>query len=1763
MNDTLGNENSSESDTLVINRANSSINLTLNGNYQNITVPQNSYVNITGYKLIGEGGLEIYKNNTLIAQGSSPLSNLSAFNESGTFNVTLYYPQTQNYSTSYLTLYVTVQDNDAPKWSNNATSPVSGSNYTINGVYIFNVTWQDNEGVNATWISHNFTGVLQNYTFNNKLGNVYSYNFTSIAAGNYVWRMYANDSSGNLNQTGVFTFTVERNTSLVNLSLNGTASNITIPQGTTINISATTILGDNANIKLYNEGSLINTGIREISNLTTFNNYGSYNITVIYENTRNFSRSYKTYYVNVAAIYPPSITLNYPGNNSNLSTSGVTFNISAVDDKSATFNCSLYLDGVLNKTNTTVLNSTDTIFVINNINEGLHYWNVSCTDEDNNKNWSETKTFYLDLTQPSLTLVQPEDNQFFADTNLDVNFTYNDDRGINQCYYSINSGSNTTIANCDNITLTAANGVINGTNNFTLYVEDSAGNINYTAITFIVDIVKPNLILNFPENAVLYNSRPLAINVTAIDPAGISAVYYSLNDGANVTIYSRLNETAYTTAISDAALFSNQLKNTSQSFTPAEDMSVKEISILIRRIGSGTTDPKIYIFTDNGSNSPNYSNLVVEQSIQNSEVGSSFTMLNITLDNVINLTANTKYWLTLKASNSGFHYYRWAINLSDIYAKGESSENSNADYIFKVVDYYRFRSSMNVPDNYLPPNTLRVCANDTLGNLNCSVYLNNLQVDATPPEVYNLTQKTSILEGGDKQVVQAYIKDSTTWLNSVLVSFNDQANISMVKANGTTTAGWWYVNYTPTQLNSYNYTITTIDFANNYNFTYYNFTVVDTTDPTISNVTNDPNDALGLDPGVTVDVYANVTDFIIDSVWLYYKFENETNYTVIQMHNYSNVITFYANFTPLYEGNWTYFVYANDTNNNSKYSSLTNLSILNEYSWIRSPPSFGTILANVSQTVSLGTLYVNNTADINLSFDLFAYNPSTGNERTFVSFNITDPFVVEANSYKMILVNATAPASEADYLITIRVNATNATIDPSYLNTTATLRVSSTPTENISVNIIEYDPTVEQEQTGVLMTALVENTGSVVLHNISLNWSIPSDWSVTSGNISEIISTLAVGEKYYSNITATISSTAETGSKTISVSVNTSTNKTDSAQKTVEVSTKPTTTTVTTGGGGGTSAGGGGGGGGISYVKEQKYVNLRVYNENENVVTTLDENESLILTTDAINNHSLTISYVGHDYVTFELRSIPRIFNVKIGQIKEIDVDEDGYTDFKLSVQEINGKSTRINLQRIFARLDLEKASEEIFIFRFKNQYNYTISNLELKIGGYIPEELEVLTPPYKFVEPGETVEFKVRIKAPKVTVFDKYNLITTYAGYMPTSNKFKQQNFFKLFLGKVSPLRANLTLQEAKKIVKYLKDNKLPYKNAEALLEQAKNNLDNLEFSEVAKIVNQIKRIKKREVTINKDILNLQKNIESAKSRGLNPIETNKLLNLAIAAFEREDLDTAEIRLRDANFALILETQGKYSILWIIKTYWYLILIILLGLLLTLYYLSRKIAIIVINQRIKNLIKEQAVISGLIEELQDRYFNKKNIGPTEYHKYMYNYEKRLTRIKAILIRLRTQRIKLVREEKQIKDLERESKELENAIKKVQRAYFVEGKLSRKKYLAQYNELERELAEVEKDKSAIELKASLKRLFRKNKEPEIRLKIRKKLKKKMLHLKKQSVVSRLKEVYQLKRIKPKAKPIVRIKKKKKVVKIKKKKVKKHDILKKLKGVYKK
>ncbi len=125
--------------------------------------------------------------------------------------------------------------------------------------------------------------------------------------------------------------------------------------------------------------------------------------------------------------FPPTITLNSPAIDEQFFTNSITFNCSA-SDKIGVTNVSLYLDGVINETNSSGLNNTDYLFS-KTLDIGEHNWTCEGTNNNNETTTADYRDFNITVIAPTVTLNSPID--YYNSTSPSVTFNCSASDDIN------------------------------------------------------------------------------------------------------------------------------------------------------------------------------------------------------------------------------------------------------------------------------------------------------------------------------------------------------------------------------------------------------------------------------------------------------------------------------------------------------------------------------------------------------------------------------------------------------------------------------------------------------------------------------------------------------------------------------------------------------------------------------------------------------------------------------------------------------------------------------------------------------------------------------------------------------------------------------------------------------------------------------------------------------------------------------------------------------------------------------------------------------------------------------------------------------------------------------------------------------------------------------------------------------------------------------------------------------------------------------------
>jgi len=405
------------------------LNFTVNNTHATNTITN---VNITlpsGFTYIGNpnpatvqqiGGTLVWNTGISIAAGSTQYFsfnittpslgnfsfNVSTFDSGAVYNSTL--------------VNVTTKDTFAPAFSNNMTNPTSPATYASNATYFFNITWNDNIGINATIF--NWNGV--NETVLSSGSGMYTVNRTDLAAGTYTYQWYANDTYSNWNTTGQISYNVSQAPNMISMYLNDNLNqNIFLENGTVLNI---TIVAKTGTISLYKDNVLISSNPNQLNYLFSSPPLAIGNYVFFANSTggSNYTANSTGVAQTVSVIYPTprySVATSIPANytSSSATWSATWWDLNDPNGFNVSF-IELNYSGTPTNYTMARTSGTNTSSYSVTLPAGAFYWKIYGNNSYNSWNTTAKNTFIVGKAVPSISITILPALQVFNYTQVNV-----------------------------------------------------------------------------------------------------------------------------------------------------------------------------------------------------------------------------------------------------------------------------------------------------------------------------------------------------------------------------------------------------------------------------------------------------------------------------------------------------------------------------------------------------------------------------------------------------------------------------------------------------------------------------------------------------------------------------------------------------------------------------------------------------------------------------------------------------------------------------------------------------------------------------------------------------------------------------------------------------------------------------------------------------------------------------------------------------------------------------------------------------------------------------------------------------------------------------------------------------------------------------------------------------------------------------------------------------------------------------------------------
>ena len=1078
-------------------------------------------------------------------------------------NITFYANDTSNNLGTFTTIYFTVNaipDDTTPP----AVIIISPGNATYNdpSSILVNVTSDEN----LAWVGYQLNGgSIVNLDNNTAINWNITLSLTNEAEYNLT--IYANDTSDNQNNKSIVFYVDSLSPRFTNALASPSPANVSQAVNCSITLTdiynITTVKISENSAGIYENHTIAFSGVSGVASYniigSKLTNTGTYECIFYAEDFAGNSNSTSVSF-DINDVTSPLITVTSPSNGATYNQANLTVSITTNENISW---AGYSLDGVAN-ISMNEISPTSWDASLTGLSNGAYAIVFSANDSSNNIGASSTISFTIDVaaadtTSPVITINTLSNGTYYTSTTNDLNITT--DETTNWAVYKINSGSLTDMSNTTdkkwNITLSSLG--IESTNFLEVYANDSVNNTGNTNITFYVDTLVPRA-TNFSASPNPANvSQNVLCNAYIEDTFGLTSVKIEENASipgvlvnhtislsstgwANYTI-SNVEKGTYTCRIYATDIAGNN--NFSESTTFDVNDVIAPLIIINSPLNQTYSSDSIFIgiTTNENVGSVVYSLDVGVTNVSLIGSGTSWSKTSVFLDGSHNITfyvndssnnlgyASTVFsvdttsldttfpTITIWSPTNGTYDLDGAIllNISSDEALSWAGWQNGSDSIVDLgnVSTVNWNSTVVFSEGIY---NLTFYANDSSSNQNQENSSVVFYVDLTNPSV----DYFSCSDANDSGEVICFANVSDViGLDYAIIGYNATGvfqNSSQISLSGLSDS----LNYTIAAGNSSPPGFTTqiylYDDSGRNNLTESDFVVIsDDTFPLIYNVTYSPNTTTDLDPGVRVNINASIVeDYNISSVVFMYKNSSASSWTSIIMSNLTTInygaetnTIYNASFVPQNE-TWYFQINATDAAGNQNIFSNYTLVVEDDISFLNSttiPDTKSITYVQRSENNSLGILYLNNTGDGSLDFNISVV--STISSRFNINYTNDD--------------NASYSISSGDNLsLAILVNTTDLTTNLFYYNLTIVsvlgartyekqLNIQTADGPYLVVTIPTYSALVTVGDSNVGYVAKLENFGTQDAQDSYLNWTLPSGFTITSGSENRNLGVIPIG----------------------------------------------------------------------------------------------------------------------------------------------------------------------------------------------------------------------------------------------------------------------------------------------------------------------------------------------------------------------------------------------------------------------------------------------------------------------------------------------------------------------------------------------------------------------------------------------------------------------------------------------------------------------------
>ncbi len=398
------------------------------------------------------------------------------------------------------------------------------------------------------------------------------------------------------------------------------------------------------------------------------------------------------------------------------------------------------------------------------------------------------------------------------------------------------------------------------------------------------------------------------------------------------------------------------------------------------------------------------------------------------------------------------------------------------------------------------------------------------------------------------------------------------------------------------------------------------------------------------------------------------------------------------------------------------------------------------------------------------------------------------------------------------------------------------------------------------------------------------------------------------------------------------------------------------------------------------------------------------------------------------------------------------------------------GREYKIGLA-LPSRLDVNRGeSQAIRIGVTNNISGAKLTGVRLSLSGYPQTFISFSPSRIDEIAHKETRYFDVEIRAPVYAVYGEYYLNVSVKGeFTEGSDKRSAENSVKVMLV-THKFIGNETagyLEKAEAAMNEMAEAGFDTKEIGALVDEIGKALDDGNYDRAKELSEEATGIRDSAFKLSGQISMTEKNLEGMKSQGISLAESEKMLFLAKAAFQRGDYRMAEGRISGAMLVYAVET-GNSAILIFVNKYWWFLAAASLICASVIVFGRRKIQRLSLTKDLYYLAGDEKKTYELMEALQKEHFIERKMGTESYLRDVENYERILAGIRKRRTEILSKSVRMLKAKDALKRLKAEEERAICMITEAQESYFRHGKIGKTRYEKTVGDLRAEMVEIER-----------------------------------------------------------------------------------------------